>query len=130
MKTILCIPTYNERENIDLLIPIILRIFDNHGIKGRILVIDDNSPDGTADVVRRWIEKDSRVKLLNQSRKMGLGSAYRAGFRRALELEPEAIFEMDADFSHDPKMIPIMLQSLKTADLVVGSRKVGKGEDI
>lgn len=110
-----------------MLIPKILQIFDEQNTNGVILVIDDSSPDGTAKIVKKWMETDERVQLLSRLKKTGLGSAYRAGFRKALELKADVIFEMDSDFSHDPKMIPTMLQSLEQSDLVVGSRKVGKG---
>lgn len=127
MKTILCIPTYNERDNIGKLISAIIGVMDLHHLDGIVLVIDDNSPDGTAEIVLEWAKKDDRVVLLSRSKKTGLGSAYRAGFHKALELQAEVIFEMDADFSHDPQMIPIMLRALEDADLIVGSRKVGTG---
>ncbi len=127
MKTVLCIPTYKERDNIDRLIPRILKIFSENAIDGFILVIDDNSPDGTADIVKMWMNKDQRVKLLSRTKKAGLGSAYRAGFQKAKEYGADIIFEMDADFSHDPNMIPIFLQKIQSADLVIGSRKVGQG---
>ncbi|MHA2370803.1 MAG: polyprenol monophosphomannose synthase [Candidatus Hodarchaeales archaeon] len=126
-KVVLCIPTYNERENINRLIPIILGILDEYNINGLILVIDDNSPDGTSKIVQEWIQRDHRVQILSRPKKTGLGSAYRAGFRKALDLEADVIFEMDSDFSHDPQMIPAMLQSLRNSELVVGSRKVEKG---
>ncbi|MFX0116775.1 MAG: glycosyltransferase [Candidatus Hodarchaeota archaeon] len=116
MKVAFCIPTYNERENIDLLIPIMLQLFDRQQINGTILVIDDSSPDGTGEIVKKWNKMDNRVILLSRLKKTGLGSAYRAGFRKALELRAEVVFEMDSDFSHDPQMIPFMLQALRSSD--------------
>jgi dolichol-phosphate mannosyltransferase len=87
-----------------------------------ILVIDDGSPDGTAGVVREIVARNPRVHLMERPSKMGLGTAYLAGFRWALERGYAYIFEMDADFSHDPKHLPEFLKAIQTADLVIGSR--------
>lgn len=120
MKTIIVIPTYDEIENIENIINTILNVkSDLH-----ILIVDDNSPDGTSDVVLRMQTVNSNIHLLKRSGKMGLGTAYCEGFIYALENGFEAIFEMDADFSHDPKEIPRFLKELETNDLVIGSRYI------
>lgn len=121
MKTIVVIPTYNESENISKLIPEI-----QHYLPGtHILVVDDNSPDGTAQIVKDIMAKDARIHIIERAGKMGLGTAYCEGFKYALEQDFEAIFEMDADFSHNPKDLPIFLEELqKGYDLVIGSRYI------
>jgi dolichol-phosphate mannosyltransferase len=117
------IPTYNERENIGALLP---RILD--APRFRILVVDDNSPDGTAEVVARIARDEPRVGLLSRSAKLGLGTAYIAGFRCALAAGAQYIYEMDADFSHDPHYLPILLGATQTRyDLTLGSRYVPGG---
>ncbi len=118
MEKLVIIPTYNERENIDALIARLLAL--PHGLE--ILVVDDHSPDGTAAVVREWKARDPRVHLLERPGKLGLGSAYRDGFRYALDHGAEFIFEMDADFSHDPESVGELLKNAEEADLVLGSR--------
>jgi len=119
MKTAVIIPTYNEKGNIERLIPKIFSL----GIEGlEIIVVDDNSPDGTGKAVEELKRADNRVHLLSRSKKMGLGTAYLAGFRYALEKGAEYIFEMDADFSHDFKMIPKFLEEAENHDFVIGSR--------
>lgn len=112
------VPTYNERENIARLIEQILaqdEILD-------ALIVDDGSPDGTGELVDGIVGKNLRVHVLHRPRKMGLGTAYLAGFRWALERDYEFIFEMDADFSHDPGHLPRFLEAAADADLVLGSR--------
>lgn len=124
MKTIVIIPTYNEKQNIAKLISEIFAL----QITGlEILVVDDNSPDGTADIAEKLKEKYP-VHLIKRAGKLGLGSAYLAGFKKALELKADYIFEMDADFSHDPADIPRMLAAAQQADLVIGSRKIKGGK--
>ncbi len=118
MEKLVIVPTYNERENIDPLIERLLAL--PHGLE--VLVVDDGSPDGTADCVKAWQARDARVHLLQRAGKMGLGSAYREGFRYALSHGAEYIFEMDADFSHDPVAIGDFLEAAKDADVVLGSR--------
>lgn len=119
MKIAIVIPTYNEKENIG---KIISDIFDLGRTEIGIIVVDDNSPDGTGNIVAKIAEQDARVKLISRPRKMGLGTAYLEGFRRALDSGAEYIFEMDADFSHDPKAIPGFLSAAEKNDLVIGSR--------
>lgn len=118
MKTIVVIPTYNEAENIERLINKIFEVKpDVH-----ILVVDDNSPDGTALVVEKLMANDKRLHLIKRAGKLGLGTAYIEGFKYALHKGYEAIFEMDADFSHNPEDLPRFLEALQDADLVIGSR--------
>lgn len=118
MEKLVIVPTYNELENIEELLTRVLGLpYDLH-----ILIVDDNSPDGTANVVKEWQKKTDRVHLLQRPGKMGLGSAYRDGFRYALANGAEYIFEMDADFSHDPNALGEFLEAIKDADIVVGSR--------
>ena len=112
------IPTYNERDNIGRLVGEILAQGD--GIE--VLIVDDNSPDGTGEVIRRMEAENSRVHAIHRAGKFGLGSAYREGFRYALGKGADYIVEMDADFSHDPAIIPVFLETIKEYDLVVGSR--------
>ena len=119
-RILVIIPTYNERENIRKLIPMVM---EQHASID-ILVVDDNSPDGTAHEVEKWANETSRVRLMNRPAKLGLGTAYVAGFRFALESLYDLIFEMDADFSHDPKEIPKFLEVIGRYDLVIGSRYV------
>lgn len=112
------VPTYNERDNIERLLADIL--IQDRGIEA--LVVDDNSPDGTGEIVGRLARGNSRLHVVHRSGKLGLGSAYREGFRFALDKGAEYIIEMDADFSHDPAIIPIFLEKIKNYDLVIGSR--------
>lgn len=117
------VPTYNEAENIGQLIPQILA-----SPRFRVLVVDDGSPDGTGDIVATMAAGDARVGLHRRPGKLGLGSAYVAGFHRALAEGAEFIFEMDADFSHDPRYLPELRAAAESgADLVIGSRYVPGG---
>jgi dolichol-phosphate mannosyltransferase len=117
-RALVIVPTYNECENIARLIERVL----SQDRRLDILVVDDGSPDGTAAIVQTVMERDSRVHILCRPRKMGLGTAYIAGFRWALEQGYDAVFEMDADFSHDPNHLPEFLSAIQNADLVLGSR--------
>lgn len=118
MDVTVVIPTYNERGNIARLIPEILAQDE----RICVLVVDDNSPDGTGDVVRAMAEKDTRILVHRRKGKLGLGSAYREGFRIALSAGAKYVVEMDADFSHDPRCIPDLLVKAEEFDLVIGSR--------
>ena len=118
MKTLIIIPTYNERENIKKLIPEIKKIDKSL----HILVIDDASKDGTATVVKNLMKRDKTINLIQRDGKYGLGTAYVAGFKYAIKNKYDYIFEMDADFSHDPKYINDFLKNIKNYDLVIGSR--------
>lgn len=129
MKVALIIPTYNERENIISLIPVVTRVFTEHGISGSIIVVDDSSPDGTGDVVKEFSTRLRNVVLVSRGEKLGLGSAYRTGFREALSMGFDGIMEMDADGQHDPLLIPEFVRKLVEGfDLVIGSRYVAGGE--
>lgn len=120
----ICLPTYNERENLEPMVKALrgLDLDDLH-----VLVIDDNSPDGTGDIADRLAAADDHVHVLHRERKEGLGPAYLAGFRRALELGADLVFEMDCDFSHDPADVPRLAAAAEDADLVLGSRYVKGG---
>ncbi|MCL4304400.1 polyprenol monophosphomannose synthase [bacterium] len=120
MKSLVIIPTYNEREGIEAIIRAVLA--QEGGVD--ILVVDDNSPDGTASIVKSLQADEPRLHLLTRSGKLGLGTAYVAGFKYAIDLGYEAVFEMDADFSHDPAMIPQFLEKIQEFDFVLGSRYV------
>ncbi|GMR25122.1 MAG: polyprenol monophosphomannose synthase [Ignavibacteria bacterium] len=117
-KVLIIIPTYDESENLPKLLPQVLSKDDIIDV----LIIDDNSPDGTAGWVENEMKNNPRIKLIKREKKMGLGTAYIAGFKYALENNYDYIFEMDADFSHDPKEIPYFLKEIKNYDLVLGSR--------
>lgn len=121
-KTLVIIPTYNEAENI---VKLLDDIFSRYPEKLDILVIDDNSPDGTAGLVKEKQLRNNRLFLKERPGKMGLGTAYIEGFRYALEHRYGRVIEMDADYSHDPEVIGHMLEKSLTADLVIGSRYVG-----
>jgi dolichol-phosphate mannosyltransferase len=118
MKPLVIIPTYNERENLEELLRRIFAL--ERGIE--VLIVDDNSPDGTGELADRMVAADPRVHVLHREGKLGLGSAYVTGFRYALERDYDVIFEMDADFSHSPDSLPEFLKEIETADLVLGSR--------
>lgn len=117
-KVLVIIPTYNEAENVPKLLPVIL----DQGSNIDILIVDDGSPDGTAAIVRTMMKRSRRIHLIERSGKMGLGTAYVAGFKYALQRAYDFVFEMDADFSHDPREIPNFLSKVVDCDLVIGSR--------
>jgi dolichol-phosphate mannosyltransferase len=119
-RALIIIPTYNEKENIGEIIPVILE--KDPSIE--VLIVDDNSPDGTGKIADEMAKENSRIKVLHREKKAGLGTAYKTGFKYALENGYDHIFEMDADFSHDPKYIPHFLEAIKKADLVLGSRYI------
>jgi dolichol-phosphate mannosyltransferase len=126
-RVAVCLPTFNEAENVGSMLDAVLAIFEENGITGRILVIDDASPDGTAEIVEEHARSEPRIGVLRRARKEGLGLAYREGFRRVLEDGAEVVVQMDCDFSHDPAVIPSMLAALEAADCVIGSRYVRDG---
>ena len=119
-RILIIIPTYNEIDNIQKLVPQVLK----QDSRIEILVIDDNSPDGTAGAVEAMMKNTSGLHLLKRPKKLGLGTAYVAGFRYALERDYDFIFEMDADFSHDPDEIPNFIKAIEDYDLVIGSRYI------
>ena len=120
MKALVIIPTYNESDNIKKAIQLVFRSAKNVDV----LVVDDNSPDKTANVVKAMMKKDKRVNLIERKAKEGLGTAYIAGFKFALKRNYDRILEMDADLSHDPSEIPNFLKAIEEADVVIGSRYI------
>ena len=120
-EAVVCLPTYNERENLDAM----LRALGGKGV--RVLVIDDNSPDGTGELADRLADELGYVSVLHRPNKAGLGPAYLAGFRRALAEGADLVLEMDCDFSHDPDDVPRLVAAAADADVVLGSRYVAGG---
>jgi dolichol-phosphate mannosyltransferase len=120
MKVYIIIPTYNEAENLE---SIVERVLSLHPMFN-IIVVDDNSPDGTGEIADDLSKKDHRIHAIHRPNKAGLGTAYIKGFKEALAKGADLIFEMDADFSHDPKYLQDFMEASKRADLVIGSRYV------
>jgi dolichol-phosphate mannosyltransferase len=118
------LPTYEEAENLE---PFVAAALPKLPADARVLIVDDNSPDGTGKIARRLAEKEERVRFMHREHKEGLGPAYIAGFRKALAEGAGLVLEMDADFSHDPAYLPRLLEAAKRADLVIGSRYVEGG---
>jgi len=121
VRATVCLPTYNERENLERMVRTL------HELGVSVLVIDDDSPDGTGQLADRLAEELERVEVLHRARKEGLGPAYLAGFKRALADGAELILEMDCDFSHDPADVPRLIAATGDADLALGSRYVEGG---
>ena len=119
-KDLVIIPTYNESDNIKQIIDLISKL----DFALDILVVDDNSPDGTAEIVNNIIKNNLNVYLLNQDKKAGLGTAYKAGFKWAIEKEYDRVIQIDADLSHNPNSIPNLLEECSDFDLVIGSRYI------
>ena len=117
-RALVVVPTYNEAVNLPSIVPQILA----QDPRIDVLIVDDNSPDGTGELADRIVAEEARVHVLHRPGKGGLGKAYLAGFRWALERDYELVFEMDADFSHDPKFLKDLLRAAEHADLVIGSR--------
>ena len=126
MKTLIVIPTYNEKENIQTIVPAVLA----QGLGVDILVVDDNSPDGTGAIVREMQKSIPQLHLLSRPGKQGLGKAYIAGFRWGIDHGYEAITEMDADFSHRPEDLGLLLKKLENHDFAVGSRYIEGGRTV
>jgi dolichol-phosphate mannosyltransferase len=125
MKISIVIPTYNEKENIEKLASSIFGL----GISGLgIIIVDDNSPDGTGELLEAFKKKNDNLHVIHRQKKLGLGTAYIEGFKCALKGGAEYIFEMDADFSHDFLLIPEFIKNMEDHDLVVGSRYVAGGK--
>jgi dolichol-phosphate mannosyltransferase len=120
VKVTVVIPTYNERQNLARLAPTVLRTLPDV----RLLVVDDGSPDGTGALADELAAADPRVAVIHRPGKMGLGSAYVQGFRRALSTDTELIVQMDADFSHDPAVLPDLVADASRYDVVLGSRYI------
>jgi dolichol-phosphate mannosyltransferase len=124
VRALVCLPTYNERENVESMLRALGEML---GPEDRVLVIDDASPDGTGEIADRLVEELPYVEVLHRAAKEGIGPAYLAGFRHALAAGAELILEMDCDFSHDPKAVPLLIGAAAEADLVLGSRYVRGG---
>ncbi len=122
-----CVPTYNERENIEGLVTGVRQALVDAGIDGHVLVVDDGSPDGTGRIADDMAARDDRVHVLHRASKEGIGPAYRAGFRHAMAHGADLILEMDCDFSHDPHDVPRLIAAARGADVVLGSRYVPGG---
>lgn len=120
MKALVIIPTYNEKENLPLIVPEVLA----RDLRISVLIVDDNSPDGTGQIAAQMAAVNPRIHVLHRPEKAGLGRAYLSGFKWALERDFDRIFEMDADFSHNPKYLPEFLKATEGADLVLGSRYI------
>lgn len=120
----LVLPTYNEAENLE---PLVAAALANLPDTARVLVVDDNSPDGTGDLADRLAAEEPRIEVLHRTQKEGLGPAYIAGFRHALAAGADRILEMDSDFSHDPADLPRLLAATEEADVAIGSRYVSGG---
>jgi dolichol-phosphate mannosyltransferase len=127
VRLVICLPTYNERANLEPIARRLGDVLEGMDSEPRVLVIDDSSPDGTGEVADRLSGELSFLSVLHRTRKEGLGPAYIAGFRWALDHGAERIVQMDADFSHDPADLPRLLATAETAGLALGSRYVAGG---
>ncbi|MBI5869871.1 MAG: polyprenol monophosphomannose synthase [Actinobacteria bacterium] len=121
------LPTYNERENLERFVARLLEVFETSSLDGRIIVVDDGSPDGTGEIADSLAARLDNLSVIHRAEKQGIGPAYVAGFKQALTTDTRYIMEMDCDFSHDPANIPAFLEAIKHADLVLGSRYVPGG---
>lgn len=123
IKAAVIVPTYNERDNVPLLLRSLLDLPE----RVTVIVVDDNSPDGTGGIADEWAARNDRVRVIHRPEKLGLGTAYVAGFRLALDESYTRIMTMDADFSHDPRYVPALIATSKSFDVVIGSRYVAGG---
>ncbi|MDO8736496.1 MAG: polyprenol monophosphomannose synthase [Thermoleophilia bacterium] len=121
------LPTYNEKENLERFVMRLLEVFDANSLDGRIIVVDDGSPDGTGQIADSLATRLDNLSVIHRAEKQGIGPAYVAGFKQALTTDTQYIMEMDCDFSHDPANIPAFLKAIEQADLVLGSRYVPGG---
>jgi dolichol-phosphate mannosyltransferase len=119
-KSLLIIPTYNEIDNIEKMLKTLFSLYPQINV----LILDDGSPDGTATIVKKYQEEHKNLHIIERTGKLGLGTAYITGFKWALERDYQFIFEMDCDFSHDPKDLSRLLEAAQTNDLVIGSRYI------
>jgi dolichol-phosphate mannosyltransferase len=124
VRSLIIIPTYNERENLPRLVAALLEKAPSF----EVLVVDDGSPDGTGEIAEALAQKTSRVHVLHRKGKLGLGTAYVAGFKYALSNDYEYVIQMDADFSHRLEDLPLLLEATKSADVAIGSRNVPGGQ--
>jgi dolichol-phosphate mannosyltransferase len=122
---VVCLPTYNESENLERMLRALGDVLSRHGLDGRVLVIDDDSPDGTGRLADRLARELAYVRVLHRQERQGLGPAYLDGFRQALADGAELVLEMDCDFSHDPENVPRLVAAAASADVVIGSRYAG-----
>jgi dolichol-phosphate mannosyltransferase len=127
VRLLVCLPTYNERENLEPMVRRLAEVAIDHGFDMRVLVIDDSSPDGTGELADQLAGEFALLSVLHRPEKVGLGPAYIAGFRRALETDAELIAELDCDFSHDPADLPRLVAATEEADVALGSRYVEGG---
>ena len=127
MRVVVCLPTYNERENLEPMLRALEEVFGRHDLDARVLVIDDSSPDGTGEIADRLAREFPFLSVLHRPIKEGLGPAYLAGFVWALATDADRIVEMDCDFSHDPTDLPRLVAATADADLALGSRYVAGG---
>ncbi len=129
MQISIVIPTYNEKENLPELIDKIFNVFEKNNLDGNVIVVDDNSPDGTGHIADRLAEKDNKIQVIHRKGKLGIGTAHIAGFKHAIEVNhSDLIFSMDSDLSHDPKYLPNFIEMHENGcDVVVGSRYVEGG---
>ena len=127
VRLTICLPTFNERENLGPMVRALEKVIADHALDATILVVDDNSPDGTGALADELAETAPLVSVLHRPRKEGLGPAYLAAFRSALEAGAELVLTMDCDFSHEPADLPRLVQAADRADLVIGSRYVEGG---
>lgn len=121
------LPTYNESENIERFVDALQDVFASGNLSGNIIIVDDDSPDGTGRIADSLAERYPNLSVIHRPVKEGIGPAYVAGFRQALATGSRYIFEMDSDFSHDPTYVPLFLEAIRDADLVLGSRYVPGG---
>jgi dolichol-phosphate mannosyltransferase len=127
VRVVVCLPTYNERENLERMVRALDDVLRTHELDARVLVIDDSSPDGTGELAERLSGRYPFLAVLHRPKKEGLGPAYVAGFLWALAADAERIVEMDCDFSHDPQDLPRLIAATESADLALGSRYVEGG---
>jgi dolichol-phosphate mannosyltransferase len=124
---VVCLPTYNEHENVEAMVRALGSVLHEHALDGRVLVIDDSSPDGTGELAEQLIHELPYLDVLHRPVKEGLGPAYLAGFAHALALGAELVVEIDCDFSHDPQDVPRLVAACRGSDLALGSRYVRGG---
>ncbi|MFQ6076973.1 MAG: polyprenol monophosphomannose synthase [Candidatus Bathyarchaeia archaeon] len=123
VRVSVAIPTYNEKDNLQILIPILMEVFEANDIDGRVIIIDGGSTDGTVVAAKKLMERYGRMSMIRHPSKLGIGLAYKDGFRCALSLGSDGIVEMDADLSHNPIFIPKFIERMEEGyDLVIGSR--------
>jgi dolichol-phosphate mannosyltransferase len=127
VRVVVCLPTYNERDNLGPMVRALDDVVRRHELDARVLVIDDSSPDGTGELADRLTGEFRFLSVLHRQKKEGLGPAYLAGFVWALATDADRIVEMDCDFSHDPEDLPRLLAATENADLALGSRYVEGG---